>query len=202
MGGQLAQEIIIKTAQQSTRPFDKPDHDDMVWGLSSCSCWKRYRFTIIIIMHAHFTWTEHYLWSGNHYVCVCYLTGGEGRSLENQCYSSPLFQTFSFPWLPLTLTLTSSNYYMSPLSLSACFSHWRFAPFHVFFTYPCRECETFFSTGRAGFAGTGRGGGGGTTFGRASHTLFHTHIEGFSIKSFTHLPTPCHYFTHTKKIFF
>jgi hypothetical protein len=29
----------------------------------------------------------------------------------------------------LTLTLTSSNYYMSPLSLSACF-----APFHVFFT--------------------------------------------------------------------
>ncbi len=33
----------------------------------------------------------------------------------------------------LTLTLTSSNYYMSPLSLSACFSHWRFAPLNVFF---------------------------------------------------------------------
>ncbi len=27
------------------------------------------------------------------------------------------------PFLNLTLTLTSSNYYMSPLSLSACFSH-------------------------------------------------------------------------------
>ncbi len=34
----------------------------------------------------------------------------------------------------LTLTLTSSNYYMSPLSLSACFSHWHFAPCHVFFS--------------------------------------------------------------------
>ncbi len=48
-------------------------------------------------------------------------------------------------WLiyTLTLTLTSSNYYMSPLSLSTCFSHWHFAPFHVF--------------GRAGFAGTRNG---------------------------------------------
>jgi hypothetical protein len=57
----------------------------------------------------------------------------------------------------LTLTLTSSNYYMSPLSLSTCFSHWRFAPFHVFFTKPFREWETFLSTRRAGFAGTGNG---------------------------------------------
>jgi hypothetical protein len=57
----------------------------------------------------------------------------------------------------LTLTLTSSNYYMSPLSLSTCSSHWSFAPFYVFFTYPFREWETFLSTGRAGFAGTRNG---------------------------------------------
>ena len=28
----------------------------------------------------------------------------------------------------ISLTLTSSNYYMSPLILSVCFSHWHFAP--------------------------------------------------------------------------
>ncbi len=58
----------------------------------------------------------------------------------------------------LTLTLTSSNYYMSPLSLSACFSYWRFAPFHVSLPNPSESERPFSPLGRRGhWAGGGEG---------------------------------------------
>jgi hypothetical protein len=106
-------------------------------------------YTMLVATSLHNTKTE--VTPAKNYKILWYCSKSEGlrgkfksHGPEKSCFTKKLeltvlFVTWNRPWLILsfsllTLTLTSSNYYMSPLSLSACFSHWRFAPFHVFFT--------------------------------------------------------------------